>query len=205
MFDFFKSNNAKGNAAPKYGVHLKLRIAANVAYDFCGKRMSPEEVPTVKAATSLYSYDNTIQKAEATLIVGPQELWFHHGPSSFATTPNMIVDIGHKFDQLSFKIVGEFFSLETTYSQICIFYAPVDKLYELMNNGHLGYVGSGGKEREVTIPNCLGWIEPIHECIGGGLTNEKLNGITATYTNEAVELTINGIYELGEHQQIPDD
>jgi hypothetical protein len=201
MFGLFKASGSN-RKRQIHSVNLSLRIATNVVKRFCGERMAPENIPTIKSATSLDTYNNIIQKAEASLIPCSQELWFHHGPSTFATTPNMIIDVGHKLEQLSLKVVGDWFSVETTDSEICLFYAPVRSLNELIENGHLGYAGIHGIQNEINFPGTLRWLEPIKEHIDGGLTNEKMNGICASYTNEAIQLRLNSVFDSGEHPQI---
>jgi hypothetical protein len=186
----------------KHSVYLKVRIATNVVSKFCGERIHPGDIPTIKSATRLNSYDNSIQKAEASLIPGLRELWFHHGPSTFSSTPSMIIDIGEEIDQLILKILGEWFTVETTYSEICLFYAPVKALKDLIEVGHLGNAGINGITRQIEGPGGLDWLEPISEHVDGGLTNKEQNGITATYTNEAIQLIINKVFDGGEHPQI---
>lgn len=200
MFELFKASG-KNRDRQVHSVNLRLRIATNVVVRFCGERMAPEKVNTIKSATRLNTYENSIQKAEASLIPSSQELWFHHAPSTFATTPNMTIDIGQS-EQLSFKVVGDWFSVETTYSEICLFCAPTRTLRELIENGHLGYAGIHGIQNEIDVPGHLSWLEPINERIDGGLTNKDMYGISATYTNEAIQLTLNSAYDSGEHPQL---
>jgi hypothetical protein len=199
-----KNSDSAHTSNHKYSVYIKLQIAGNCIEKYCGERVSPDDIKQIKGAARLNTYDNVIQKAEASLISTSPELWFHHGPSTFTTTPKMIIDIGHGIDQLSFKIVDDWFSVETTYSEICIFCAPVRALYELIDNGHLGHVGIEGVQKEISAPLGLHWIDPINERIDGGMTNTDGNGITATYTNELIQLSINKVFELAEHPQIYD-
>jgi hypothetical protein len=187
-----------------HSVYLKVRVASSVVSKFSGERMLPEDIPTIKSSTQLNSYDSAIQKAEASLVPGNRDLWFHHGPSTFASSPNMTIDIGEPVDQLKLEIVGDWITVETTYSEICLFYAPIKALKALIDVGHLGYVGIHGVEREIEGPAGLNWIEPINEKVGGGMTNKDQNGITATYTNEAIQLIINKVFDGGEHPQIFD-
>jgi hypothetical protein len=194
----FRSKEKKLN-----NVHIKLRIATNIVEQYCGRdsaiKLLNNELPVISKTNSLNSYDKFIQKAETTCLSHSPELWYHHGCSTFAVSPNMIIDIGHKIDQLEFKIVDEWFSIETTDSQICIFFAPIKHMYEIIKNGNLGYVGFESIESEVEKPGDFYWIEGIHQRLDGGLTNESQNGVTAVYTNEAVQMIVNTIYNGGEH------
>jgi hypothetical protein len=56
----------------------------------------------------------------------------------------MIIDIWHNIDQLEFKIVDQWFTVETTDSYICILFAPTKHMCEINNNGNLGIVGIKG-------------------------------------------------------------
>lgn len=192
-----------------HNVHIKLRIATNVVERYCGRENSVKllngELPVISKTNRLNTYDNFIQKAETTCLSHSPELWFHHGCSTFATSPHMIIDIDNKTDELEFKIVDEWFSIETTDSQVCIFFAPIKHMCEIFENGHLGNVGFKGIESEVEKPGDFPWIEGIHQNIDGGLTNKDLNGTTVTYTNEAVQMIVNTIYDGGEHPMIRDD
>jgi hypothetical protein len=78
-------------------------------------------------------------------------------------------------------------------------------MYEIIENGHLGYVGINDIEGEVEKPADFPWIEGIHQSLGGGLTNKAHNGVTAIYTNDAVQMIVNSIYDGGEHLRIRDD
>jgi hypothetical protein len=200
----FQRNQKKLN-----NVHIKLRIATNVVTRYCGldnaKKLSKGELPLIGKTNSLNTYDNFIQKAETTCLSHSPELWYHHGCSTFAISPNMFIDIGHKTDQLEFKIIDQWFSIETTDSQVCIFFAPIKHMYEIIENGHLGYVGIDGIEGDVEKPGDFPWIEGIHQSLGGGLTNKANNGVTAIYTNDAVQMIVNTIYDGGEHPMISDD
>jgi hypothetical protein len=190
-------------------VHIKLRIATGVVTRYCGRenavKLLEGELPVIGKTSSLNTYDDVIQKAETTSISHSPELWYHHGCSTFAISPNMFIDIGHKTDQLEFKIVDQWFSVETTDSQVCIFFAPIKHMYEIIENGHLGYVGIESIESEVKKPGDFPWIAGIHQSLDGGLTNKGYNGITAIYTNEAVQMIVNTIYDGGEHPMIRDD
>ncbi len=200
----FQHNKKKPN-----NVHIKLRIATNVVHQYCGRenaaKLLNDELPVIRKTTSLSSYDSVIQKAETTCLSHSPELWYHHGCSTFAISPKMIIDIGHKTDELEFKIVDEWFSIETTDSQVCIFFAPIKHMLEIFENGHLGNVGFKGIESEVEKPGDFPWIEGIHQSIDGGVTNKVRNGTTVIYTNEAVQMIVNTIYDGGEHPMISDD
>lgn len=106
---------------------------------------------------------------------------------------------------MEFKIVDQWFSVETTDSNICIFFAPIKHMRDIIENGNLGFVGINEIESEVEKVGDFPWIEGIHQSLSGGLTNKLLNGVTATYTNEAVQLVVNTIYDYGEHSMIKDD
>jgi hypothetical protein len=190
-------------------VHIKLRIATGVVTRYCGRenavKLLEGELPVIGKTSRLNTFDDVIQKAETTCLSHSPELWYHHGCSSFAISPNMIIDIGHISDQLEFKIFDQWFSIETTHSQVCIFFAPIKHMYEIIENGHLGYVGIDDIEGEVEKPADFPWIEGIHQSLGGGLTNKAHNGVTAIYTNEAVQMIVNTIYDGGEHPRIMDD
>jgi hypothetical protein len=190
-------------------VHIKLRIATGVVTQYCGRdnaeKLSKGELPVIGKTSRLNTYDNFIQKVETTCLSHSPELWYHHGCSSFAISPNMIIDIGHKSDQLEFKIFDQWFSIETTDSQVCVFFAPIKHMYEIIENGHLGYVGINNIESEVKKPADFPWIEGIHQSLGGGLTNKAYNGVTAIYTNDAVQMIVNTIDNGGEHPMIRDD
>jgi hypothetical protein len=190
-------------------VHIKLRIAPEVVAPYCGRKnavkLLENELPVIGKTSKLNTYDNFIQKAETTCLSHSPEMWYHHGCSSFATSPNMVIDIGHKSDQLEFKIFEQWFSVETSNSKVCIFFAPIEHMYEFIENGHLGYVGINGKESEVEEPGDFPWIKGIHQNLCGGSTNNDYNGVTAIYTNDAVQMIINTIYDGGEHPRIRDD
>jgi hypothetical protein len=200
----FQRNKKKQN-----NVHIKLRIATNVVTRYCGRENSIKllngELPVISKTNNLNTYDNFIQKAETTCLSHSPELWFHHGCSTFAVSPNMIIDIDNKTDELEFKIVDEWFSIETTDSQVCIFFAPIKHMLEIFENGHLGYVGLKNIESEVEKPSDFPWIEGIHQRLLAGTTNNARNGVTAIYTNEAVQMIVNTIYDGGEHPMISDD
>jgi len=117
----------------------------------------------------------------------------------------MIIDIGHEIDQLEFKIIDEWFSIETTDSNTCIFFAPIKHMCEIIENGNLGFVGLKSIESEVEKPGDFPWIEGIHQRLLAGTTNKARNGVTAIYTNEAVQMIVNTIYDGGEHPIIRDD
>ena len=194
---------------PKCNVYLKLRIASTVVSDFCGqenaaKLLNDDGFQIIKKAKRLNSYDNFIQKAEATLINHNPELWYHHGCSTFASSPNMIIDIDESTDQLQFKVVDNWFTLETTDYGVCVFFAPTTHFRQLVDEGHLGYVGTHGIEDEIQMPGEFKWLEGIHQKIDGGLTNREFNGIDVTYTNEAAQLVICRVFEGGEHPVIRD-
>jgi len=197
------------NKKNKNNVHIKLRIATNVVTQYCGRentsKLLNNELPVIKKRNFLSTYDNFIQKAETTCLSHSPELWYHHGCSTFAVSPNMIIDIGHETDQLEFKIVGEWFTIETTDSQICIFFAPIKHMGEIFENGNLGFVDIKGIESDVEKPGDFPWIEGVHQSLDGGLTNRDRNGITATYTNQAVQMIVNTVYDVGEHPMIRDD
>jgi hypothetical protein len=190
-------------------VHIKLRIATSVVTQYCGRdtaeKLSKGDLPVIGKTSRLNTYDNFIQKAETTCLSHSPELWYHHGCSSFATSPNMVIDIGHISDQLEFKIFDQWFSIETTDSQVCIFFAPIKHMYEMIENGHLGYVGINDIKSEVKKPGDFPWIEGVHQSLGGGPTNKDNNGVTAIYTNDAVQMIVNTIYDGGEHSMIMDD
>jgi hypothetical protein len=190
-------------------VHIKLRIANDIATQYCGRDSAEKllngTLPVIRKEASLKTYDNFIQKAETTCLSHSPELWYHHGSSTFAVSPNMIIDIGHSIDKLEFKIFDQWFSVETTDSNICIFFAPIKHMCEIIENGNLGFVGMNSVESEVEKPGDFPWIEGIHQSLSGGLTNESRNGVTAIYTNEAVQMIVNTIYDGGEHSMIQDD
>lgn len=83
-------------------VHIKLRIANSVVTRYCGRdnalKLLNGELPVISKVSSLNTYDDFIQKAEATSLSHAPELWYHHGCSSFTVSPNMIIDIGHNTD-----------------------------------------------------------------------------------------------------------
>ena len=193
----------KESALSRYGVHIELKINNSVVRQFCGRenavKLFTDDHPGIKKTSRLDTYDGVIQKAEATCISHSPEMWFHHGCSTFATSSNMRIDIDHNLDELEFKIVDQWFAIETSDSKVCIFFAPIKHMLEIMNNGHLGFVGIDGVESEVDMPSDFPWLEGIHLRIDGGLINKEQNGIAAVYTNEAVQMRVNTIYEGGEH------
>lgn len=59
-------------------------------------------------------------------------------------------------------------------------------------------------DSEVEKPGDFPWIEGIHQRLDGGVTNKARNGTTAVYTNDAVQMIVNTIYDGGEHPMIRD-
>lgn len=195
--------------APKHNVYLRLRIANTVLTGFCGrenasKLLDDTGYPTIKNTSELNKHDNFIQKAEATLVNHSPPLWYHHGCSVFASSPNMVIEIDHPTDQLLFKIVENYFTLETSDSGVCVFFAPTTHLRQLIEAGNLGYVGIDSKESEIDMPGDFKWIEGINQRIGGNLASSDRNGIDVTYTNEVAQLFICSVFEGGEHPIIKD-
>lgn len=199
----------QGNKKKLNNVHIKLRISTSVVNQYCfsenQKKIPYSELPVINKTNSLNTYENFIQKAEVTCLSHSPELWYHHGCSTFAVSPKMLIDIGHKIDELEFKIIDKWFVIETTYTKICIFYAPIKHMHEIFENGHLGYVGLKSIESEVEKPAEFPLIEGVHQYLLAGTTNKARNGDTAIYTNEAVQMIVNTIYDGAEHSMIRDD
>lgn len=195
---------------PKYNVHLKLRIANNLVSKFCDREYAKKidddaDCPIIKKTKRLDGYDNLIQKAEAALINHSPELWYHHGCDTFASSSNMIIDLGGRLGELEFKSHGQWFTLESADTGVCVFFAPRKHFLQLVKQGHLGHVGLNGIESEVEKPGGFRWLEGIHQALTSIGTNSNYKGIRAVYTNEAAELSINLIFEGGEHPLIRDE
>jgi hypothetical protein len=83
-------------------------------------------LPVIRKEASLNSYDNSIHKAETKSLSRSLEFWYHHGSSTFELSPSMIIDIGHSIDQLEFKIFDQWFTVETTDSNVFILLATIE-------------------------------------------------------------------------------
>ena len=78
-------------------------------------------------------------------------------------------------------------------------------MYEIFEKGHLRYIGYESIESEAEEPGDFPWIDGIYQHLLAGTTNKAGNGDTVIYTNEALQMIVNTIYDCGEHPMIRDD
>lgn len=192
----FKKNNAF------FDVHLKVRFANDKVRSICKEFENSKQPPTIQLANTLDKTNDNIQIAEVTsLRTTPlnSQLWFHHGDNSLAKSPEMLIQVDGINEQLQFKIHGQWMYVETFYSGLCLFYAPVKALNTIREKGNFGYSVYKDIEKTVDIIEGLPWIKGIVENIPADFVNDEQQLICTTYTNEAIQLVIQRIYDGGEH------
>lgn len=192
----FKKNNVF------FDVHLKVRFANDKVRSICKEFDNSKQPPAIQLANTLDKTNDNIQIAEVTsLRTTPlnSQLWFHHGDNSLAKSPEMLIQVDGIDEQLQLKIHEQWIYVETFYSGLCLFYAPVKALNTIREQGNFGYSGYEDIEKKVGLIEGLPWIKGIVENVSGSFVNDERKSTRVTYTNEAIQLVIQAIYDGGEH------
>lgn len=190
----FKKNNVF------FDVHLKVRFANDKVRSICKEFDNSKQPPAIQLANTLDKTNDNIQIAEVTSLRATplnSQLWFHHGDNSLAKSPEMLIQVDGIDEQLQLKIHEQWIYVETFSSGLCLFYAPVKALNTIREQGNFGYSGYEDIEKKVGLIEGLPWIKGIVENVSGSFVNDERKSTRVTYTNEAIQLVIQTIYDGG--------